>query len=302
MSHEIKRKREEVSASSKRRVRFFDGERDIKKHRIDSMEKIIDFINFMIYEKLSTETEISKNLDMIVNAFPENLHDEFRGKIADSDDMFKSNKFFPISFKFKDGDAHLVQLKINDCLSYCQKLWNKAKEKGKLKGYTKQHLGTLMGALESLQYMIDPFRNELTSVSSDETHLLKTCMSIYTNASKLRALDEEINEKIQKTPQQSLEDVIFALDENDRFALIQDFLQKFFEAKWVLNMADEDVQKILAIILSEESGFQITLKPSMLLELWLRLNYEERQDFMAYIKKHLTGKERSIIMGGKDGD
>jgi len=56
------------------------------------------------------------------------------------------------------------------------------------------------------------------------------------------------------------------------------------------------LKAILQLLLTPEFE-DVIITPTNLIDLFLRCKTTEREDFLHYLKKHITSKERSILIG-----
>jgi hypothetical protein len=267
---------------------------------IDSIWAIIRFINYIQTKKIVQETDLSRHLGLIARGFKKQ-EKELRNKLRTNEIVNSGNKFYPITYRFKDEDASIIQQKLTECITYTQKLFDRSIEEGHLIGLKETFILGFQRALENILENIDLFRNQLSSRSIKVYDFNNDCNEIYDNGARLVSLDEKAYNREEEdgiNSAQELEEYVLKLRREEQSIAIKSFIKKHFSPNWILNFSIEVVEKILKIIIKDEE-LGVTTTPNMLNEMFLRLPTKEREDFLSYISVNLDGTEKNIIMRDK---
>jgi hypothetical protein len=295
---EVIQEKEEEIIDPIKRIRFF---------KIKRIQDIITFFNIIQTRKLTNTTDLTQTLtgilsgDIFQNCDLE-IKEEYVYKLKENTILLVGNKFFPMKFDFIDEDASDILLKFVECLIVACRLSDLAEERGKFKDENKKfYLGSFMGGIIDFIHRVDVINNKLISSSTDETHLLKNCMEIYSSGSKLISLEESLigeEKKINIQNALDIEKYVLSLPKKEMTTAIQIFLNRHFQPKWIKLLGKERIQQILNLILREEE-FPVTITPNMLNDLFLKLNKSNRKSFVSYLKIHITDSEKKVLLGSK---
>jgi hypothetical protein len=259
--------------------------------RINTIQQIIIYVNQLTTERIELVTDLSRNMEQLGYLLPDSVRDEYNTLWAESEIIEIGMNISPIVYKFINDDASSVQLDLIRCISVVQDVLDKGRAKGIIVGHTEVQFFTLMGALDELCYRINPDTNELVSLSQDQTHLRKNVMAIYSNASKLISIETEL---IGEDKEANFMKHMAILPQSEQLKQIEDYVIPNFRPEWIEKLDYDIIQRILNLIVRNPE-LDITVSPTILLDLFKRFKMNDRKEFLSYMKVSLVGGEIELF-------
>ena len=280
--------------SQKRTKRTKTETLPINVHKIGNLNDIIKFINDLTTKNIEIVTPLDKAFSPFKRSLnPKDLN-EFNTKLSDNEYFRKAKNIFQIQVKLKKGiEGSEIQLKLIECISVVQELQDIAKKQGLLDGVKRYDIISLKGALFEFIYMVEPMDNELLILSNDKTHLRKSAMAVFINASKLISLEASIH---GKDPIRVFEDYIGKLSDEQQEQITRDYIFAEFKSEWLPFFSDTMIQSILDQIINNPTMTAKT-DPPTLLKLFHKLIKGDRTQFLRLMGISLDGDELNTLRG-----
>lgn len=258
---------------------------------IKNIETIIQYVNGLATYNFIPITNLSRKLDNLSLLVNDDYQEKFRKLYRETEVYKRSERLYPIKYRIEGVNASSIIINLTQCIDVVQGLRDKAMANNSIDPYKEYYFIALIGALEELCYLIDTAKNELLTYSHDHTHLRKTLMAIYSNASKLISLEKTI----YNMPEIEFEIYLENMKPSEQEYVLQEFLLPKFEAKWVIDMDINKQKQIFSLMLSSQDGFKVA--PSKLKEIWSNYTMTEREEFLRMQKDTLLAKEMKIFIG-----
>ena len=218
---------------------------------VSDLSSIVDYVNELISNRIKPVNDLSVKMEAYANKSIEDddLREEFFDLLKDNPIYLIGLEIFPARYELKGVRGSEVRRDLYEAMAVVQDLIDRAVTQNKMDGLKKQFLYSLLGALEELSFYINPITDELQSLSSDQTHLQKTQMAIFSCASKLKPLETSLN--MDKSPEKEFELVVRRLPHEIQKQLIKNLLVTNFKPEWVYEMSYEDRSLILNAIVKD---------------------------------------------------
>lgn len=261
--------------------------------QITDLNSIIEYVNDLTTNKIVVTNDLRERMDIYQERITrDDLKNEFE-KLYKNTAVYKSgDEIYPMNYKLLDVKGSEVQLVMTESIAVVQDLLDKVIEKTKLTGIRKHQIYSLMGALDELCYYIDPIRNQLQSLSADQTHLRKMTMAIYMNASKLVSLEQAMKGSVSHTEQ--FEQYIKKLPYQVQVAILREYLIPAFEPEWISLMSQETRQVVLNKIIQEEDSSEY-ITPLILVDLINKLPIKDRKSFLEHLSINFNKTDLDIL-------
>lgn len=265
------------------------------KDQINSLNSVIKFIINLTTNYIRIDTIVDKAFRPLERKYLEESRNDLYYKLTshlfDSEVYSKGRKIYESKIKLEHIRGSEAQEKLIECTTVVQELQDTAQGKQMLNSVKRYFLITLKGALDELLYMIDPISDQMKLKSKDTTHLRKTAMAVYMNASKLISLEtlvlgkdpqKSFMEQLKKLPQEKLEDIL------------KNYLISEFKASWLPYLPDNLQQSSLeTLVMTPDLNVQIT--PTILLHLFQNYRKQERLSFLKLLSGELDGTELKYL-------